>query len=236
MNSRRNNPNFSLLVNLILILILSLSYTNFPSVNAQDNTPPTITVLSPVSTTYSASDVDLNFTVNESTSWIGYSLDATNNITVTGNTTLLLSEGTHNLTIFATDYAEKPNSGKSKVIIFSVDTLPPFIDLHSPLNITYNTNNVSLALTVNEEASVLFNLDDDINTTFVNSTILYDLSYGKHTLTLFAEDLFGNNDRFEIKFFVDYQDPLTILTTDILTLVVVVEICYIVYILVRNKF
>jgi len=40
-----------------------------------DTTSPAVSVLSPENKTYAAEDVSLTFTVNESTSWMGYSLD-----------------------------------------------------------------------------------------------------------------------------------------------------------------
>jgi nitrous oxidase accessory protein NosD len=63
-----------------------------------------IAVLSPQNTTYTTSDVPLNFTLPESAPNIRYSLDGQNNITTTGNTTLTaLANGAHNLTLYADD-------------------------------------------------------------------------------------------------------------------------------------
>ncbi|MCX6777921.1 MAG: right-handed parallel beta-helix repeat-containing protein, partial [Candidatus Micrarchaeota archaeon] len=84
-----------------------------------DTTPPVITILSPQNTTYSTSTVGLTFTVNEPTSWIGYSLDGAANITITGNTTLSgLSDGPHNVIVYARDTSN--NLGASVVVYFSV--------------------------------------------------------------------------------------------------------------------
>ena len=63
-----------------------------------------------------AGDFPLNFTVDGSTSWLGYSLDGKNNVTITGNTTLTsLAEGNHTLIVYATstfgvDGASSPTS------------------------------------------------------------------------------------------------------------------------------
>ena len=81
--------------------------------------PPTISIVSPENKTYTANNVSLTFTVNELTSWIGYSLDEQANVTITGNTTLTgLSDGIHNLVVYAKDIAG--NTGASKTIIFRV--------------------------------------------------------------------------------------------------------------------
>ena len=84
-----------------------------------DVTPPKISVLSPENNATFASDVPLTFTVNEPVSWIGYSLDGQDNVTVTGNTTLTgLDTGWHNLTVFAEDAFG--NIGASETIYFNV--------------------------------------------------------------------------------------------------------------------
>jgi len=64
-------------------------------------------------------DTLLTFTVNEETSWMGYSLDGNENVTVTGNTTLNdLSIGSHDVIVFASDTSE--NMGSSDTIYFEV--------------------------------------------------------------------------------------------------------------------
>ena len=94
---------------------------NFPLMNPwtpPDYTPPQIFVLSPRNTTYATTPVPLTFTINEPTSWIGYSLDGQANITVLGNTTLTgLSEGMHNVIVYANDTSG--NQGLSTKIYFT---------------------------------------------------------------------------------------------------------------------
>jgi len=84
-----------------------------------DTTPPRISIRAPLDRTYNATDVPLNFIVREPVSWMGYSLDAQANVTITGNTTLSeLSYGSHNLTVYANDIAG--NTGYSRTIYFSI--------------------------------------------------------------------------------------------------------------------
>jgi hypothetical protein len=91
-----------------------------------DVTPPTVSVLSPAERTYSTSNVPLIFTINESTSWIGYSLNGQISPEITGNTTLTdLSDGLHNIVVHACDNAG--NVGSSNATSFTVDTTPPDI-------------------------------------------------------------------------------------------------------------
>jgi len=89
-----------------------------------DTSPPLISIISPKNTVYSTNDVPLTFTVNESTSWIGYSSDGKMNVTITGNTTLYgLLNGVHSLTVYARDNAW--NTGASETIYFMINTQQP---------------------------------------------------------------------------------------------------------------
>jgi N-acetylneuraminic acid mutarotase len=84
-----------------------------------DTTPPTVSIVSPENKTYTVNNVSLTFTVSEQTSWIGYSLDGQDNVTITGNITLSgLSNGLHNLTVYANDAAG--NTGTSETIYFTI--------------------------------------------------------------------------------------------------------------------
>ena len=90
-----------------------------------DFQPPVVFVLSPQHKTYDTGDISLTFTVNEPASWIGYSLDGRDNVTITGNITLAgLSNGDHNLTVYARDTAG--NYGTSETINFSIVGRFPF--------------------------------------------------------------------------------------------------------------
>jgi parallel beta-helix repeat protein len=85
--------------------------------------PPPILMICPQNETYPTSNVSLNFTVSEPNSWIGYSLDGYDNVTITGNITLSgLSSGLHNLTLYALDMYG--NTGASETTYFH--TTEPF--------------------------------------------------------------------------------------------------------------
>jgi len=69
-----------------------------------DVQPPIISILSPKNEKYETSEVSLTFMVNEPNSWLGYSIDGQDTLTITGNTTLSgLTSGEHTLTVYATD-------------------------------------------------------------------------------------------------------------------------------------
>jgi len=86
-----------------------------------DTTPPTISIVSPENKTYDTTDIPLTFTVDETVSWIAYSLDGQANVTITGNTTLPeLSDGSHSLIVYAKD--TDGNTGASEIIYFTIET------------------------------------------------------------------------------------------------------------------
>jgi hypothetical protein len=88
-----------------------------------DTVPPQVSVLELGNKTFAEPEVPLSFTVNESVSQIAYSLDGQDNVTVNGNTTLAgLSDGEHNITVYATDIAG--HAGASETIYFSVVPFP----------------------------------------------------------------------------------------------------------------
>jgi hypothetical protein len=84
-----------------------------------DSVPPKVVILSPQATSYNESSVPLNFLVNKTTSEMQYSLDGQENVTITGNSTLTdLSNGRHNVTVYATD--EAGNTG-NQTLNFTVE-------------------------------------------------------------------------------------------------------------------
>lgn len=90
---------------------------------AIDMSAPRISILVPENKTYDATDVPLTFTVNEPLSWITYSLDGKDNVTIVGNVTLaVLPEGSHNVVVYAADTAG--NAGASEKVYFTIQPFP----------------------------------------------------------------------------------------------------------------
>jgi parallel beta-helix repeat protein len=161
-------------------------------IQGTDITPPAVTVLLPENTTYSVSEVPLVFTINETTSWIGYSLDGQANTTVTGNTTLMgLSEGSHSIVMFAND--TEGNMGVSSTVNFSVDTMSPNIAIISPQNLTYGSDSVMLTFTLDEPTSWMgYSFDGQANVTIIGNTTLSGLLDGAHSVLVYANDTVDN--------------------------------------------
>lgn len=69
-----------------------------------DTGAPSIVIDSPMNETYEFLDVWLNITLNETASWLAFSLDSKENVTMHNNSIILsLTEGTHHLSFFAND-------------------------------------------------------------------------------------------------------------------------------------
>jgi hypothetical protein len=103
-----------------------LGKVNFTVNTKNDFSAPYITIVSPQNTTYSKTEIPLTFSLNKTTSSITYKLDNSANTTVTGNTTLTnLSEGSHNLTMYASD--NLGNIGDPKTVHFEIKLEPPII-------------------------------------------------------------------------------------------------------------
>ena len=98
--------------------------------------PQNITIIKPENITYPPSEVPLSYSIDEPASWIGYSLDGQENVTVTGNMTLPeVSLGQHNLTIFAS--GAFGNYASPKAISFNVvASFPTTLVVASVITIT----------------------------------------------------------------------------------------------------
>jgi hypothetical protein len=95
------------------------------SVYLLKTTLPKIALLSPINQVFNESSIPLFFTVDKQVSWMGYSLDGENNVTVAGNSTITeLTNGLHNITVYAEDTFG--NEGASETIVFNIDVPEPF--------------------------------------------------------------------------------------------------------------
>jgi N-acetylneuraminic acid mutarotase len=109
-----------------IILYANDSIGNMGSSNqvffSVDTIPPNIMITVPQNQSYGSTDIQLTFTVNKTTTWLGYSLDGQQNVTIIGNVTLpALSNGSHRLTVYATD---KVGNTGSKTIYFNIAPFP----------------------------------------------------------------------------------------------------------------
>ena len=159
---------------------------------------PKVQITSPENKTYS--EVSLAFTANRGVQWMGYSLDNQANVTIKIETKLSgLSEGAHNVTIYAND--SLGNMGSSNAVFFSVDTLPPNIEILLPQNQSYDATDIQLTFNLNENVTYLaYSLDGQENVEIIGNVTLPALSNGAHRLTVFATDDLGNSAEKTVSF------------------------------------
>ena len=89
---------------------------------------PNIVIDSPQNKTYTTDIISLNFTIDKEPSWMGYSLDGQNNVTITENTINLfgLPEGSHTIIVYGNDTTG--NTGMSETVFFTIaakEFVPP---------------------------------------------------------------------------------------------------------------
>ncbi len=183
---------------------------------------PVVSVISPKNTSYATASVPLNLTVNQATSWIGYSLDDRANVTITRNDTLIeLSQGTHSLVVYAKNFAGDVTSFAS--VFFNVDTTPPGIAISSPENKSYSTTDIPLNFAVNELfTQATYSLDGKDNVTIAGNKTLTGLSVGGHNITVYAWDAAGNLGTSETIAFTIALEPFP--TTLIIASVIAVSV------------
>jgi N-acetylneuraminic acid mutarotase len=183
-------------VNDVLYAIGGFDGTKWLDINEQykpvsyGTVAPKVQITSPENKTYS--NVTLAYKVNRGTQWIGYCLDNRPNVTLKAETNLLgLSQGDHNVTIYAND--SLGNMGSSNTVFFSFDTLPPILEILVPKNQTYSVTDIQLTFTINEAVSNLaYSLNGQSKKDIVGNVTLPALSNGAHRLTLYATDDLGN--------------------------------------------
>jgi len=168
---------------------------------------PTITIISPANTSYLSTSISLVFTLNETTAWIGYSLDGQANTTIAGNTTLpSLLDGTHRVTVYANDTTGSMTS--SGTVYFTIDTVPPTVQIVSPENKTYVSVAIWLRFVTNEPISwVAYSLNGQANRTINGNTTIAGLDYGTYSLILYVRDVAGNTGVSNTVYFTKSPPP-----------------------------
>lgn len=189
--------------------------------------PPELRVLSPENNvTYTSKDVELVLSVNRPTTWMGYSLDGTANVTVTGDTELPdLSEGPHRIIAYVNDTFG--NIVSSSNVTFSVDTVAPWIIVLSPENRTYGETDVQSAFTVDEPVEWMgYSLDGQDNVTVTGNVTLAVLSEGSHNITFYAIDLVGHTGKSRTVYFEISPFPTVLVVAVAVTITIVVATGY----------
>ena len=154
-----------------------------------DNTPPDITAESPVNgTTYTVTTIDFNVSLSEAGSWCGFSLDDSENITMTEiNTTYFnftndsMTDGIeHNVTFVCNDTAGNMNDTMDMVYFSTVANT-------APTNATVSINSTDLGNKTKEDLNCYAVIEDPdagntLNATvewYNESSLLFTLDYNE---------------------------------------------------------
>jgi hypothetical protein len=186
------------------------TFSNYSSLSANvdstvyfvvDSVTPTIQVVSPRQATYSSTTAPLEYKSDEPLTWAGYSLDQNMVVACLDNATLTnLSNGVHSLRVYGTDGAGKVYA--SKEVVFSVNGKnPPVVTIDAAAIVETRKFLPSdfqdetwwpLIFHVNEPTSWMgYSMDDGGNQTVEGNTTLR-VSYGSHTIIVYAKDACGN--------------------------------------------
>ncbi len=93
-------------------------------------------------------------------------------------------------------------------------TVPPEVSVSSPQSVSYSSTNVWLNFTINKPVNWKgYSLDGQSNVTINVNTMLTGLSYGKHNITVYANDTFGNVGASQTVAFTVVQPFLTVMVS-----------------------
>lgn len=188
---------------------------------------PSIIINNPINDTISSDIFDFSF--DEEIDTAIYWIDSGSNVT---NTTLNqswigtltgLSDGQHNITVWANDTSGNNNQTVRR---WTRDTTPPILNITEPQNTTYanalavpklNFTNDSIL----QNCKYSLNGASNISISCLNDTTTINAIGGLNSLTFSAEDLFGNENTSNILYFTvtsDNSPPvITIVSPDNIT-------------------
>lgn len=195
----------------------------------QGTVPPTISIFSPANKSYSLKQIPFKFNVTSATciqessfslpevyykgdwmtneSFAGYGYDFNLHLNY-------LSEGAHNVTVRAEQGCFYQGDAmyyfrieNQTTIEFSIDYTAPTITV-SVRNSTYDVHSVYMSFNASEPVSnVTYNLDNFSNVTINGETMLSNLSFGTHNITVSAQDDAGNVGTSEKLIFTIAEQP-----------------------------
>lgn len=190
-------------------------YLNITYSSAGDSTNPTLTINDPDNTTYSSTNVSLNYNADDDTGldkcW--YSLDGGDtNTTIANcaNTTFTGSTGSNTLNVYVNDTTGNLNNTES--VSFSIDTTGPTVSISAPTNITYSSTNVTLTYTswdINNISACQYELNGNSNVslpTCWNSSFTATANQ-MNTIKVWSNDTLGNWGSHMVNFTIDATGP-----------------------------
>ncbi len=175
-----------------------------------DTVSPAVSLQSPANTTLGTNNITLNFTATDAAiSSCFYSLNRAANISLLNcrNVTFLAASGSNSITVYANDTAGNINFSSMG---FTVNITVPIITLQSPLNRTYDAPPpLNFTAIGNGIDRCWYSLDGGAtNSTLASCGNISSIGLeGLNTLTLYANNSFGNTSSAALNFTVDTMLP-----------------------------
>ncbi len=202
-----------------------------PNAPIIDVNPPKITILSTtkyIGNQYKTPNIRLIFKLNEEVVWIGYSIDAHTNVTISGNTTLTdLSSGFHTLRVYARDAAG--NVGASTLIEFMIEYSSEHLSLLSPQNQTYTDNVPLIFVETTSLPWIVYFLDNQPMVQVYGNGTLPKLSVGSHRIFLRFHDNSGLEGSSNTFFFTVTESFPTMPITASIGIISIVSVSLLIY-------
>jgi N-acetylneuraminic acid mutarotase len=180
--------------------------------------PAVVQINSPQNKTYNK--VHISYTVNREVTWVGYSLDNKENVTLTGALDLTsLTQGSHEIILYAND--SLGNIGQSNTVYFNFDSLSPKVTMLLPQNQSYSSSDIQLTFTIDEKAALLsYSLDGEKTVPILGNLTLPAIPDGSHRIVIYATDELGNSGASETIYFTIATFPL-LLVVSIITVAII---------------
>ncbi len=158
-------------------------------IGPEDLTPPVIHLSSPENVTYKMESIPLIFTVNERTSWMGYSLNNVENVSIAGNTTVAdLVDGLYSIIVYANDTSG--NVGPSEEVYFTILIVHDVavISLQCSSAEVHVGQSVNITVLVQNEGIVTesFNVTAYYNETIIQTQAVTNLAPDAQTILTFS--------------------------------------------------
>ncbi len=174
--------------------------------NNNDTTPPILNLPSTITVNATnLSGVNVNFNVTATDD-----VDPNPIVSCSQLSGSLFKVGTTTVSCNATDFSDNVATGSFNVVVNypSNDTTVPVITVHSPKNKEYSNNDILINVSLNENGSCFYNLDDGANKTFTKSGNFFwsyenNLADGQYTLNIFCKDLNLNGATESVDFSID---------------------------------
>ncbi len=180
-------------------------YIDDVAVNWYDDTPPAITVNSPINgALLDTNNVPLNVeVVDDDLDSVWYRIDGGSSILMPTNTSITVADGSHSITFYANDTLGHLNSVART---FTVDTNAPVVDITFPAsgsNLTYSFVMVSFTATDLTKDKTWYTVDGGLPVLVSGSSFLVSLPDGPHVIDVYCNDSLGRNSSDSVGFTID---------------------------------